>query len=88
MKQIKLSIVYRNFVTTSFPFYVSKDQFETMSFINNLVKCFYFFLNICHISNTVFTPTLNNQNKTNTCYACIYNKDLQSSYIPSDLLKY
>lgn len=88
MKQIKLSIVYRNFVTTSFPFYVSKDQFETMSFINNLVKCFYFFFNICHISNTVFTPTLNNQNKTNTWYACMYNKDLQSSYIPSNLLKY
>lgn len=36
-----------------------------------------FFLNICHISNTVFTPTLNNHNKTNTWYACIYNKDLQ-----------
>lgn len=36
-----------------------------------------FFLNICHISNTVFTPTLNNHNKTNTWYACIYIKDLQ-----------
>lgn len=47
-----------------------------------------FFFNICHISNTVFTPTLNNQNKTNTWYACMYNKDLQSNYISSNLLKY
>lgn len=37
----------------------------------------FFFLNICHISNTVFTPSLNNHNKTNTWYACIYIKDLQ-----------